>query len=102
MAPSKFNHNDASVNVYEVFKLGGHDTLPAQQDPLFQGLFRGDRSGKLTMPGIPEFNDKQEERKHMKEHMAAAFRYFGKRGYGEGISGHISMRGKFLFSKLVF
>lgn len=29
----------------------------------------------------------------MKEHMAAAFRYFGKLGYGEGVSGHISMRG---------
>lgn len=28
----------------------------------------------------------------MKEHMAAAFRFFGKQGYGEGISGHISMR----------
>jgi ribulose-5-phosphate 4-epimerase/fuculose-1-phosphate aldolase len=30
----------------------------------------------------------------MREHMAAAFRYFGKLGYGEGVSGHISMRGK--------
>ena len=29
--------------------------------------------------------------------MAAAFRHFGKLGYNEGVSGHISMRGMYLY-----
>ncbi|SCU80328.1 LADA_0B06590g1_1 [Lachancea dasiensis] len=40
----------------------------------------------------PKFADKMEERKHTLEHMAGAFRIFGRRGYGEGQAGHISVR----------
>ncbi|RMJ21270.1 hypothetical protein PHISP_07859 [Aspergillus sp. HF37] len=61
-------------------------------DANFQAVARGNRSGTLKLRGIPMFADPHEQRKWMKEHMAAAFRFFGKRGYGEGISGHISMR----------
>lgn len=67
---------------------------PAANDASFQGLARGGRNGTLKLRGIPTFSDLTEKRKWMKEHMAAAFRYFGKLGYGEGVSGHISMRGK--------
>jgi hypothetical protein len=66
---------------------------PAANDATFQALARGDRRGTLKLRGIPEFTDLHDKRKWMKEHMAAAFRFFGKRGYGEGVSGHISMRG---------
>ncbi|KAJ5978681.1 hypothetical protein N7501_002023 [Penicillium viridicatum] len=65
---------------------------PAANDASFQGLARGGRDGTLKLRGIPTFSDLTEKRKWMKEHMAAAFRYFGKLGYGEGVSGHISMR----------
>ncbi|KAF4760684.1 hypothetical protein HAV15_005532 [Penicillium sp. str.  len=65
---------------------------PAANDASFQGLARGGRNGTLKLRGIPTFSDLTEKRKWMKEHMAAAFRYFGKLGYGEGVSGHISMR----------
>ncbi|KAK2763118.1 hypothetical protein FQN54_009753 [Arachnomyces sp. PD_36] len=58
----------------------------------FQQLSRGDRAGRIRMQGIPTFSDPQKKREWMKQHMAAAFRFFGKRGYGEGVSGHISMR----------
>ncbi|KAJ5240133.1 Meiotically protein [Penicillium chermesinum] len=64
----------------------------AANDATFQGSARGTRDGRLKLGGIPTFSDPLEQRQWMKEHMAAAFRYFGKLGYGEGISGHISMR----------
>jgi hypothetical protein len=60
----------------------------------FHSLSRGDRAGKIRMQGIPTFSDPLKKREWMKQHMAAAFRFFGKNGYGEGASGHISMRGK--------
>lgn len=40
----------------------------------------------------PEFKDKYEERKHTLEHMAGVFRVFGRRGFGEGAAGHVSVR----------
>lgn len=67
----------------------------ATEDEKFQAVARGNRSGTLKLQGIPTFVNAHDERKWMKEHMAAAFRFFGKKGYNEGISGHISMRGMF-------
>lgn len=40
----------------------------------------------------PQFKDKYEERRHTLEHMAAVFRAFGRRGFGEGAAGHVSVR----------
>lgn len=74
--------------------LAAEQQVPsAANDANFQSLARGNRNGTLKLRGIPTFSDPVEKRKWMKEHMAAAFRYFGKLGYGEGVSGHISMRG---------
>jgi len=74
--------------------LAAEQQVPsAFNDANFQSLARGNRNGTLKLRGIPTFSDPLEKRKWMKEHMAAAFRYFGKLGYGEGVSGHISMRG---------
>lgn len=78
------------------FLLAGEEQItvtPAAQDAAFQSLARGTRDGALKLRGIPTFSDPLAQRQWMKEHMAAAFRYFGKLGYGEGVSGHISMRG---------
>ncbi|KAL3466671.1 class II aldolase/adducin N-terminal [Aspergillus heterothallicus] len=66
--------------------------LPATEDKVFQSVARGDRAGKLKLRGIPTFSDPYAERQWIKEHMAAAFRYFGKERFNEGISGHISVR----------
>lgn len=66
---------------------------PAESDAKFQSLVRGNRAGTLKLRGIPVHENVYAKRKWMKEHMAAAFRFFGKQGYGEGVSGHISMRG---------
>lgn len=41
---------------------------------------------------IPKFESKEEERKWAKQHMAAAFRIFARKGFTEGTAGHISLR----------
>ncbi|CDR43239.1 CYFA0S11e02212g1_1 [Cyberlindnera fabianii] len=40
----------------------------------------------------PTFTDKYEEREFIKQHLAGAFRVFGRKGYTEGSAGHISVR----------
>lgn len=82
------------------FLLAGEEQIQsAANDTQFQSVARGNRNGTLKLRGIPTFSDPLEKRKWMKEHMAAAFRYFGKMGYAEGVSGHISMRGIHELSK---
>jgi ribulose-5-phosphate 4-epimerase/fuculose-1-phosphate aldolase len=49
-------------------------------------------SKQKALHHIPVFNDKYEERKWAKNHMAAAFRTFARLGYADGASGHISLR----------
>jgi ribulose-5-phosphate 4-epimerase/fuculose-1-phosphate aldolase len=46
----------------------------------------------LPMPQPPTFDDPAQERTYRKRRLAAALRLFGKYGFGEGISGHISVR----------
>lgn len=69
-------------------------------DVPFQALARGDKNGVLKLKGIPTFKDPYAKRQWIREHMAAAFRFFGKQGYGEGVSGHISVRGKMFSFKV--
>lgn len=52
----------------------------------------GDRAGTIHMPLIPSFPSTLSERTWCLEHMAGAFRLFGKLGFGEGAAGHISLR----------
>lgn len=41
---------------------------------------------------LPKFDTVEEERRHRKERLAAAFRLFGKFGFDEGVAGHITAR----------
>ncbi|MEX2256152.1 MAG: class II aldolase/adducin family protein [Acidimicrobiia bacterium] len=41
---------------------------------------------------LPQFPTVEEERRHRKERLAAAFRLFGKFGFDEGVAGHITAR----------
>jgi hypothetical protein len=66
---------------------------PGENDAQYQAIARGNRAGTLKLRGIPLYTDLYAKRQWMKEHMAAAFRFFGKQNYGMGVSGHISMRG---------
>src|SRR6476661_4838326 len=45
-----------------------------------------------TFPSFPEFATVEEERRHRKQRLAAAYRLFGKFGFDEGIAGHITAR----------
>jgi ribulose-5-phosphate 4-epimerase/fuculose-1-phosphate aldolase len=55
------------------------------------GYLADTRTG-LPMPGAPIFDSPAQERRHRKVRLAAALRIFGRYGFGEGISGHISVR----------
>ena len=41
---------------------------------------------------FPVFDDVESERTHRKQRLAAAFRLFGRFGFGEGVAGHITVR----------
>ena len=41
---------------------------------------------------FPRFDDVEDERRHRKQRLAAAFRLFGVLGFGEGTAGHITAR----------
>ncbi|KAL0578651.1 hypothetical protein V5O48_003351 [Marasmius crinis-equi] len=94
MAPeATLNQNDGGLNG------GGHAVKAkahAELDKLegaFDRVWRGDKEGTVKHAGIPKFEDKYKERDWIKAHLAAAFRFWGKLGYGvEGIAGHITVR----------
>jgi hypothetical protein len=48
--------------------------------------------GDIPVQGIPEFDSFAAKRQWTLEHLAGAFRVFGREGYVEGIAGHISVR----------
>ena len=43
-------------------------------------------------PAFPNFSTVEEERRHRKQRLAAAFRLFGRFGFEEGTAGHITAR----------
>ncbi|KAJ4985781.1 class II aldolase/adducin domain-containing protein [Stagonosporopsis vannaccii] len=46
----------------------------------------------LCLPGIPLFSSYDKERAWILNHMAGAFRVFARKGFTEGMSGHVSVR----------
>lgn len=46
----------------------------------------------LPLPDAPTFRSAEDERRSRRQRLAASLRLFGKYGFGEGISGHISVR----------
>lgn len=51
-----------------------------------------ERRAVKLLHSFPEFADADEERTHMKQRLAAAFRLFGRYGFSEGVAGHITAR----------
>lgn len=49
-------------------------------------------AGGVVLRGPPTFNSYEKQRRWMLEHMAGAFRVFARRGFAEGLAGHISLR----------
>lgn len=46
----------------------------------------------VPLAGVPCFTSMEKKRRWMLEHMAGAFRVFARKGFTEGMSGHISLR----------
>lgn len=46
----------------------------------------------VCLPGIPQHPNFNEQRRWMLEKMALAFRAFARKGYTDGLAGHISVR----------
>jgi len=47
---------------------------------------------EFTIPQVPTFSTPEEERRHRKQRLAAAFRLFALFGFDEGVAGHITAR----------
>lgn len=84
MALHQFHHAQSSHNAT------GHATRagPTDQQPYHYDF----SAGGYGFPQPPKFDDKIEERHYLKGRLAAAFRIFGKRGFDEGVAGHITCR----------
>lgn len=65
-------------------------TSDLPKNPL-ERTWRGDKEGKLRIEAYPSFMNATDEagllekRQWVREHLAVAFRFWGKMGYGEGI-----------------
>jgi ribulose-5-phosphate 4-epimerase/fuculose-1-phosphate aldolase len=64
--------------------------VPEITDPADHEVVRA--SSKPIPYDLPVFEDPAEERIHRKQRLAAAFRLFGRFGFGEGVAGHITVR----------
>lgn len=47
---------------------------------------------EFNLPGPPKFGSIAEQRRHIKQRLAGAFRLFSKFGFDEGVAGHITAR----------
>lgn len=52
----------------------------------------GATANVLKIPGPPAFARAEDERRHRKQRLAAAFRLFSRYGFDEGVAGHITAR----------
>src|SRR2546429_2093411 len=72
-----------------VREIAEHQSPPNEQG---RGTSAAASERMMIFPHPPKFEDKHEERKYLKERLAAAFRIFGKYGFDEGVAGHITLR----------
>jgi len=81
MAPSAVSVIPSSAEVIAKQNAATKELTPLQA--ISQGT---------SLPGIPLFTDYEKHRHWILEHMAGAFRVFARKGFTEGMSGHISVR----------
>jgi len=79
MAPAAVTEDQREIIAAQNEKAKGQTVLQA----ISQGI---------SLPSIPTFTDHEKHRVWALEHMAGAFRVFSRKGFTEGMSGHISVR----------
>ncbi|KAK4992786.1 hypothetical protein LTR50_000910 [Elasticomyces elasticus] len=90
MAPSATSATTSTSTPQPIrSKAEDKDVLPVtkQEKTPLQAISQG-----VCLPGIPTFPSFAAHRAHILSHMAGAFRVFARKGYTEGMSGHISVR----------
>ncbi|MBQ0827184.1 class II aldolase/adducin family protein [Streptomyces tagetis] len=65
---------------------------PSVTRPHARPVYLADTPTGLPIPGEPRFTSHEDARRHRKQRLAAALRLFARHGFGEGVSGHISVR----------
>ncbi|KAF2997815.1 hypothetical protein E8E13_000144 [Curvularia kusanoi] len=85
MAPSAICHASAASAVNK--ELAAAKQKPLENKTPLQAISQG-----VCLPGIPLFSSYDKERAWILNHMAGAFRVFARKGFTEGMSGHISVR----------
>lgn len=79
-------------------EFSSHQTTAGLSKNPLERTWRGNKENNLRIDAYPEFMNATDDegllkkRVWVKEHLAVAFRFWGKRGFGEGISGHITVR----------
>jgi len=90
MAPSAISppsHEPQSIPITKpALPKSSNEVSKKQKTPL-EMISQG-----VSLPGIPTHPTFALHRQWMLEHMAIAFRVFARKGYTEGMSGHISVR----------
>jgi hypothetical protein len=76
----------------EQFKVGLKGLKVSKFIKFYQEGFMVEAKLYSISPSPPTFNSIEEERRHRKERLAAAFRVFAKFGFENGIAGHITVR----------
>jgi ribulose-5-phosphate 4-epimerase/fuculose-1-phosphate aldolase len=85
MAPSAVSV--AAIPTPQAKQLAPRSEDQTREKTALQAISQG-----VCLPGIPLFSDVDKHRAWMLSHMAGAFRVFARKGYTEGMSGHISVR----------
>lgn len=86
MALHQHTHAQPMHNAVGHATRAGHTSQQPQMEQPDIAKF----GGGFPMP--PTFENPLEEREYLKGRLAAAFRIFGAKGFGKGVSGHISCR----------
>lgn len=85
MAPSAISPTKVTISSHSTLKDKAA-VVKKEKTPL-EAMAQG-----VSLPGIPTFPTYTSHRRWLLAHMAGAFRVFSRKGYTEGISGHISVR----------
>ncbi|KIY01283.1 uncharacterized protein Z520_02835 [Fonsecaea multimorphosa CBS 102226] len=86
--------NYGQPGLHEEAAMRGYPAPTNLDDPVARFNIPNDADPSLMtrFPRPPQFADTYEEREYLKGRLALAFRIFGRKGFDEGVAGHITLR----------